>query len=52
MTLSNGRLYTKNEIRFGKIESIYARLVGGLAFGAVILPLITGLLVYLLAKGP
>ncbi len=42
---------TKNEIRFGKIEAIYARLVGGLAFGAVILPLITGLLAYLLAKG-
>lgn len=42
---------TKNEIRFGKIEAVYARLVGGLAFGAVILPLLTGLLVYLMAKG-
>ncbi|MGH6812874.1 MAG: hypothetical protein ACREDM_11220 [Methylocella sp.] len=42
---------TNNEMRFGKIEAIYARLVGGLAFGAVILPLITGLLVYLLARG-
>ncbi len=41
---------TKNEIRFGKIEAVYARLIGGLAFGAVILPLITGMLVYLLAK--
>lgn len=42
---------TKNEIRFGKIEAVYARLIGGLAFGAVILPLITGMLVYLMAKG-
>ena len=41
---------TKNEIRFGKVESVFARLIGGLAFGAVILPLITGMLVYLLAR--
>jgi hypothetical protein len=40
----------KNEMRFGKIEGVHARIIGGLALGAVILPLITGMIVYLLTK--
>jgi hypothetical protein len=40
----------KNEMRFGKIEGVHAWIMGGLALGAVILPLITGMIVYLLTK--
>src|SRR5262245_1392003 len=32
-----------NEKRFGKIEAVYAKLIGGLALATFILPLITGL---------
>jgi hypothetical protein len=35
-------------MRFGKIEGVHARIIGGLALAAVILPLITGMIVYLL----
>jgi hypothetical protein len=42
----------KNEIRFGKIEAVYAKLIGGIALGTFIFPLLTGLVIYLLTKNP
>ncbi|MGH6839210.1 MAG: hypothetical protein ACREDT_10520 [Methylocella sp.] len=41
---------TKTEIRFGKIEAVYARLIGGIALGTFIFPLLTGVIIYLLTK--
>jgi hypothetical protein len=41
---------TTNEKRFGRIEGIHAKIIGGLAFGTFILPLITGLVIYVLTK--
>ena len=41
---------TTNEKRFGKIEAVYAKMIGGLALGTFILPLITGLVIYVLTK--
>lgn len=41
---------TKNEIRFGKIEAVFARLIGGIALGAFVFPLLTGMIIYLLTK--
>ncbi len=41
---------TTNEKRFGRIEGIHAKIVGGLALGTFILPLITGLVIYVLTK--
>ena len=51
-TLSDGvaAQNTENETRFGRIEGIHAKLVGGIALATFILPLITGLLIYLLTK--
>jgi hypothetical protein len=43
---------TANERRFGRIEGIHAKIIGGLAFGTFILPLITGLVIYVLTKSP
>ena len=43
---------TTNEKRFGRIEGIHAKIIGGLAFGTFILPLITGLVIYVLTKTP
>jgi hypothetical protein len=43
---------TKNEIRFGRIEGVHAKLIGGLVLGTFMLPLITGLLIYLVTKSP
>ncbi len=37
--------------RFGKIEAVYAKLIGGLALATFILPLITGLVSSVLTKG-
>jgi len=45
-----GEQNTKNEIRFGKIEGIHAKIIGGLVLGTFMLPLITGLLIYLVTK--
>jgi hypothetical protein len=39
-----------NEKRFGRIEGIHAKIIGGLALGTFILPLITGLVIYVLTK--
>jgi len=41
---------TANEKRFGRIEGIHAKIIGGLALGTFILPLITGLVIYVLTK--
>lgn len=41
---------TKNENRFGKIEGVYAKLIGGIGLATFILPLITGLIIYLVTK--
>ena len=41
---------TANERRFGRIEGIHAKIIGGLALGTFILPLITGLVIYVLTK--
>jgi hypothetical protein len=41
---------TANEKRFGRIEGIHAKLIGGLVFGTFILPLVTGLVIYVLTK--
>jgi hypothetical protein len=41
---------TANERRFGNIEGVHARIIGGLALGTFILPLITGLVIYVLTK--
>jgi hypothetical protein len=43
---------TTNEIRFGKIEGVHAKIVGGLVLGTFILPLITGMVIYILTKSP
>jgi hypothetical protein len=43
---------TENERRFGRIESVHAKIIGGLALGTFILPLITGLVIYVLTKSP
>jgi hypothetical protein len=43
---------TENENRFGKIEGVHAKIVGGLALGTFILPLITGLVIYVLTRSP
>jgi hypothetical protein len=39
-----------NEKRFGRIEGVHAKIIGGLALGTFILPLITGLVIYVLTK--
>jgi hypothetical protein len=41
---------TANEKRFGRIEAVYAKMIGGLALGTFILPLITGMVIYVLTK--
>jgi hypothetical protein len=43
---------TTNEKRFGRIEGVHAKIIGGLALGTFILPLITGLVIYVLTKTP
>ncbi|MGA7383542.1 MAG: hypothetical protein WBW81_02250 [Methylocella sp.] len=43
---------TENEIRFGKIEGIHAKLIGGIVLATFIFPLITGMLIYLLTRSP
>jgi hypothetical protein len=43
---------TENERRFGRIEGVHARIIGGLALGTFILPLITGLIIFVLTKSP
>jgi len=43
---------TENETRFGRIEGIHAKLIGGIGLATFIFPLITGLLIYLLTKSP
>ena len=43
---------TVNEKRFGKVEAVYAKMIGGLALGTFILPLITGMVIYVLTKSP
>jgi hypothetical protein len=43
---------TENEIRFGKIEGVHAKIVGGLVLGTFIFPLITGMVIYILTKSP
>jgi hypothetical protein len=43
---------TVNEKRFGKVEGVYAKMIGGLALGTFILPLITGMVIYVLTKSP
>jgi hypothetical protein len=43
---------TSNEKRFGRIEGVHAKIFGGLALGTFILPLITGLVIYVLTKNP
>jgi hypothetical protein len=43
---------TTNEKRFGRIEGVHAKLAGGLVLGTFILPLITGLVIYVLTKSP
>jgi hypothetical protein len=41
---------TTNEKRFGRIEGVHAKIIGGLALGTFILPLITGLVIYVVTK--
>jgi len=43
---------TENATRFGKIEGVHARLIGGIGLATFIFPLITGLLIYLVTKSP
>ncbi|MGH7782335.1 MAG: hypothetical protein ACREO5_00600 [Candidatus Binatia bacterium] len=43
---------TNNEMRFGKIEAVHAKILGGLVLGTFILPLITGLVIYVVTKSP
>jgi 3-polyprenyl-4-hydroxybenzoate decarboxylase len=38
------------EIRFGKMEAVHSKIVGGLVLGTFILPLITGMVIYILTK--
>jgi hypothetical protein len=42
----------KNEMRFGKMEAVHSKIVGGLVLGTFILPLITGMVIYILTKSP
>jgi hypothetical protein len=53
-TLSDGvaAQNTENETRFGRVEAIHAKLIGGIALATFIFPLITGMLIYLLTKSP
>jgi len=39
-----------NEKRFGRIEGVHAKIIGGLVLGTFILPLITGLTIFVLTK--
>ncbi len=48
----NAEQNTANERRFGNIEGVHAKIIGGLALGTFILPLITGLVIYVLTKSP
>src|ERR1700730_423978 len=41
---------TANEKRFGRIEGVHAKIIGRLALGTFILPLITGLVIFVLTK--
>ena len=41
---------TKNEIRFGKMEAVHAKIFGGLVLGTFVLPLVTGMVIYILTK--
>jgi len=43
---------TENETRFGRVEAVHAKLIGGIALATFIFPLITGMLIYLLTKSP
>ena len=50
---SSGELAKIYDSRFGRIESAQAKMFGGLLFAATILPLITGIMVYMLSgKSP
>lgn len=40
----------KNEIRFGKIEAAHAKLIGAIVLGAFLLPLISGVIIYILSS--
>jgi hypothetical protein len=53
-TLSDGvaAQNTENETRFGRVEAIHAKLIGGIALATFIFPLTTGMLIYLLTKSP
>ena len=42
---------TKNEARFVKIEAVHSKILGGLVLGTFIIPLITGMVIYILTKG-
>jgi hypothetical protein len=46
---SSGELAKIYDSRFGRIESAQAKMFGGLLFAATILPLITGIMVYMLS---
>lgn len=37
------------ELRFGRLESAQAKIIGGMLFATTILPLITGIVVYMLS---
>jgi hypothetical protein len=39
-----------SEKRFGRIEGVHAKIIGGLVLGTFILPLITGLTIFVLTK--
>ncbi|MGH6846752.1 MAG: hypothetical protein ACREC0_04720 [Methylocella sp.] len=41
---------TETEMRFGKMEAVHSKIVGGLVLGTFILPLITGMVIYILTK--
>jgi hypothetical protein len=43
---------TQNEMRFGRIEAVHAKILGGLVLGTFVLPLVTGLVIYVLTKSP
>lgn len=45
---SSAELARTYEARFGRLEGAQAKLVGGLLFAATILPLLTGIMVYIL----
>ncbi len=46
---SSGELAKIYDARFGRIESAQSKMFGGLLFAATILPLITGIMVYMLS---